>query len=166
MPSFKDTEGRVWTLRITVAAIRRIKDIAGIDLGDFSVFGEGGPFSDLGSDSCRLVEIVYAAVKPEADIIGVTMEKFMESLYPATAMRFALLVLNDCLGDRCVGFHIHARCGCGLKTQRRRVIEPRNTLESRAVGLSPGSSGSGNARRRYRVYLWFYSCPYGGRGDS
>lgn len=77
-------------------------------------------------------------------------------------MRFALLVLNDCLGDRCVGFHIHARCGCGLKTQRRRVIEPRNTLESRAVGLSPGSSGSGNARRRYRVYLWFYSCPYGG----
>ena len=87
MPSFKDTEGRVWTLRITVAAIRRIKDIAGIDLGDFSVFGEGGPFSDLGSDSCRLVEIVYAAVKPEADILGVTMEKFMESFVGETVVK-------------------------------------------------------------------------------
>ena len=95
MPSFKDTEGRVWTLRITVAAIRRIKDIAGIDLGDFSVFGEGGPFSDLGSDSCRLVEIVYAAVKPEADIIGVTMEKFMESFVGETVVKASEALLES-----------------------------------------------------------------------
>ncbi len=95
MPSFKDTEGRVWTLRITVAAIRRIKDIAGIDLGDFSVFGEGGPFSDLGSDSCRLVEIVYAAVKPEADILGVTMEKFMESFVGETVVKASEALLES-----------------------------------------------------------------------
>lgn len=95
MPSFKDTEGRVWTLRITVAAIRRIKDIAGIDLGDFSVFGEGGPFSDLGSDSCRLVEIVYAAVKPEADILGVTMEKFMESFAGETVVKASEALLES-----------------------------------------------------------------------
>lgn len=95
MPSFKDTEGRVWTLRITVAAIRRIKDIAGIDLGDFSVFGEGGPFSDLGSDSCRFVEIVYAAVKPEADIIGVTMEKFMESFVGETVVKASEALLES-----------------------------------------------------------------------
>ena len=80
MPSFKDTEGRVWTLRITVAAIRRIKDIAGIDLGDFSVFGEGGPFSDLGSDSCRLVEIVYAAVKPEAEPLLALAKQLQEAV--------------------------------------------------------------------------------------
>lgn len=95
MPSFKDTEGRVWTLRITVAAIRRIKDIAGIDLGDFSVFGEDGPFSDLGSDSCRLVEIVYAAVKPEADILGVTMEKFMESFVGETVVKASEALLES-----------------------------------------------------------------------
>lgn len=95
MPSFKDTEGRVWTLRITVAAIRRIKDIAGIDLGDFSVFGEGGPFSDLGSDSCRLVEIIYAAVKPEADILGVTMEKFMESFVGETVVKASEALLES-----------------------------------------------------------------------
>ena len=95
MPSFKDTEGRVWNLRITVAAIRRIKDIAGIDLGDFSVFGEGGPFSDLGSDSCRLVEIVYAAVKPEADVLGVTMEKFMESFVGETVVKASEALLES-----------------------------------------------------------------------
>ena len=95
MPSFKDTEGRIWTLRITVAAIRRIKDIAGIDLGDFSVFGEGGPFSDLGSDSCRLVEIVYAAVKPEADVLGVTMEKFMESFVGETVVKASEALLES-----------------------------------------------------------------------
>ena len=95
MPSFKDTEGRVWALRITVAAIRRIKDIAGIDLGDFSVFGEGGPFSDLGSDSCRLVEIVYAAVKPEADVLGVTMEKFMESFVGETVVKASEALLES-----------------------------------------------------------------------
>lgn len=95
MPSFKDTEGRVWTLRITVAAIRRIKEIAGIDLGDFSVFGEGGPFSDLGSDSCRLVEIVYAAVKPEADVLGVTMEKFMESFVGETVVKASEALLES-----------------------------------------------------------------------
>ena len=95
MPSFKDTEGRIWTLRITVAAIRRIKDIAGIDLGDFSVFGEGGPFSDLGSDSCRLVEIVYAAIKPEADVLGVTMEKFMESFVGETVVKASEALLES-----------------------------------------------------------------------
>ena len=95
MPSFKDTEGRVWTLRITVAAIRRIKGIAGIDLGDFSVFGEGGPFSGLGSDSCRLVEIVYAAVKPEADILGVTMDKFMESFVGETVVKASEALLES-----------------------------------------------------------------------
>lgn len=95
MPSFKDTEGRIWTLRITVAAIRRIKDIAGIDLGDFSVFGEGGPFSDLGSDSCRLVEIVYAAVKPEADVLGITMEKFMESFVGETVVKASEALLES-----------------------------------------------------------------------
>ena len=95
MPSFKDTEGRIWTLRITVAAIRRIKDIAGIDLGDFSVFGEGGPFSDLGSDPCRLVEIVYAAVKPEADVLGVTMEKFMESFVGETVVKASEALLES-----------------------------------------------------------------------
>lgn len=56
---------------------------------------QGGPFSDLGSDSCRLVEIVYAAVKPEADILGVTMEKFMESFVGETVVKASEALLES-----------------------------------------------------------------------
>ena len=80
MPSFKDTEGRIWTLRITVAAIRRIKDIAGIDLGDFSVFGEKSPLASLSDDCLKMARAVYAAVLPEAEKRNVSEDAFLDAL--------------------------------------------------------------------------------------
>ena len=94
MPSFKDTEGRIWTLRITVAAIRRIKDIAGIDLGT-SIFAEESPLASLSDDCLKMARAVYAAVKPEADVLGVTMEKFMESFVGETVVKASEALLES-----------------------------------------------------------------------
>lgn len=80
MPSFKDTEGRIWTLRITVAAIRRIKDIAGIDLGDFSIFAEESPLASLSDDCLKMARAVYAAVLPEAEKRNVSEDAFLDAL--------------------------------------------------------------------------------------
>lgn len=79
MPSFKDTEGRVWTLRITVAAIRRIKDIAGIDLGT-SIFAEESPLASLSDDCLKMARAVYAAVLPEAEKRNVSEDAFLDAL--------------------------------------------------------------------------------------
>jgi hypothetical protein len=80
MSSFKDTEGRIWTLRLTVASIRRIKDIAGVDLSVSAFFSEGSLLAELSSDYLKVARVVYAAVAPEAEKRGISEEAFQDAL--------------------------------------------------------------------------------------
>lgn len=64
MHSFTDALGRTWTVEITVATLKRIRALAGVDLLEAA----GGSLLDrLVSDPVLLADVIYACVKPQAD---------------------------------------------------------------------------------------------------
>ena len=74
MTTFTDTEGRSWTVQVTVDAIRRVRDLTGVNL---AVEATGGDlFERLAADPVLLCDILYGLVKPEADKASVSDEDF------------------------------------------------------------------------------------------
>lgn len=72
-----DSQGRNWTTAITVNVLRRVKDLAGINLVE--VF-DGQLLNQLADDPVLLVNTLYAVCKPQADERNVTDEAFGELL--------------------------------------------------------------------------------------
>lgn len=64
MQTFTDTQGRVWTIAITVDAVKRVRALTGTDL--LAVAG-GDLLERLSTDPILLADVLYACVKPEAD---------------------------------------------------------------------------------------------------
>lgn len=79
MQSFRDSQGRLWDLSVTVAAVRRVKALTGVDL--YALLEDGfGPLADLLSDPCKLADVLYAVCRPAAEERQVTDEQFGEAL--------------------------------------------------------------------------------------
>ena len=92
MKSFEDAKSRIWVLNITVSALRRIKAITGIDLGNITTLADGSLAEKLGSDPVALAELLYAAIQPDIPlddfcdaIFGDTIEKASFALFEALA---------------------------------------------------------------------------------
>jgi len=64
MQTFTDTQGRVWSVAITVDAVKRVRALTGTDL--LAVAG-GDLLERLSTDPILLADVLYACVKPEAD---------------------------------------------------------------------------------------------------
>lgn len=77
MRTFKDNAGRTWTISLTVAAVKRVRDLAKIDLLDLA---NGRVFERLVADPVTLCDALYAACKPQADAEGITDEEFGEAM--------------------------------------------------------------------------------------
>lgn len=85
MASFKDMNGRSWTVEITVGSMRRVNTLIGVNL--FKMHEPRVPggivlFDEIFNDALLLVDIVFALVKPQADKANVSDEQFGESLGP------------------------------------------------------------------------------------
>jgi hypothetical protein len=64
MPSYTDAHGRAWSVEITVATLKRVRALAGVDLLEAA----GGSLLDrLVADPVLLADVLYAVVKPQAD---------------------------------------------------------------------------------------------------
>lgn len=72
-----DAAGRTWSTAISVNAIRRAKDLAGVNL--LEVF-DGDLLPRLADDPVLLVNTLYAVCKPQADERNLTDEAFGELL--------------------------------------------------------------------------------------
>ncbi|MCR9218211.1 MAG: hypothetical protein NXI14_13545, partial [bacterium] len=79
MRTFKDNQGREWTVEITVAAIKRVRGLAGVDLMEV-LEGSNGLIEKLVRDPVLLCDVIYAACKPQADERQVTDETFGASM--------------------------------------------------------------------------------------
>jgi len=77
MRTFKDNAGRTWTISLTVAAVKRVRDLAKLDLLDLA---NGRVFERLVADPVTLCDALYAACKPQADAEGITDEQFGEAM--------------------------------------------------------------------------------------
>lgn len=75
MKLFRDKERREWTVDVTVATLRRIRDLAGLDLANPHQ-GDPPPIVRMDSDVSLLVDVLFAACKPQADAAGVDGEHF------------------------------------------------------------------------------------------
>ena len=77
MGSFKDNEGREWQVSITVAAVKRVRELVGVDLLDIA---DGVVITELATNPIKLVDVVYAICKPQADQARVSDEDFGEAM--------------------------------------------------------------------------------------
>jgi len=77
MRSFKDNEGRQWSVDINVAAIKRVRGLTGTDLMQVI---EGTLIEKLICDPVLLCDVVYAICKPEADTRNVSDEEFGKAM--------------------------------------------------------------------------------------
>jgi hypothetical protein len=77
MHTFTDTQGRVWTIAITVDAVKRVRALTGTDL--LAVAG-GDLLERLSTDPVLLADVLYAVVRPEADARQVSDADFGRAL--------------------------------------------------------------------------------------
>lgn len=91
---FKDSNGNVWNLTLTVAALKRCHDLAGIDV---AAKVEGGLFDELADDPILLCNVMAAIVRPQMEERGLTDEDFAaglggDAIYEATQALIEALV--------------------------------------------------------------------------
>ena len=87
MRSFKDNADRTWTITLNVYAVKKVRDLLGVDLLDLG----GDPSTPLGAgdakdgngllyrliaDPVLLVDVLYVICKDQADGANVTDEQF------------------------------------------------------------------------------------------
>ncbi len=79
MKVFKDNADRTWSVAINVDAVKRIRDLAGLDILAIGN-GDADLVNRLADDPILLVDVLYAACKPEADTQKITPEDFGKSM--------------------------------------------------------------------------------------
>lgn len=77
MKTFKDTVGRIWSLNLSVDAVKRVRSLANVNLLEAI---EGKLIDRLGNDPVLLCDVLYALVKPDADAQNVTDVEFGRAL--------------------------------------------------------------------------------------
>ena len=79
MKTFRDTADREWTVEINVSTLKRVKDLAGVDLT--ALIRPNDPtFKDLSSDMFKLFDVLAALVKPQLEQRQITADAFGQSL--------------------------------------------------------------------------------------
>jgi len=81
MKTFQDNAGRQWTVTLNVAALKRVRAMTSVDLFNVVTLDENKKpdislLERLSEDPILLVDVLYAACKPEADAQKVTDEQF------------------------------------------------------------------------------------------
>jgi len=77
MRTFIDNSGHSWTISLTVAAIKRVRDLAKVDLLDLA---DGRIFEKLVADPITLCDVLYAVCKPQAEVSQVSDTEFGEAM--------------------------------------------------------------------------------------
>ena len=79
MRSFKDNEGREWTVLIEIDTIRRVRSEHGIDLAQ--TIRDQSILERLSDDVVLLCDVLYSICRPQADNRKLTAEDFGRALY-------------------------------------------------------------------------------------
>ncbi len=73
MKTFSDNAARAWTVQVNVGAIKRVRDLAQVNLLEVI---EGKLLERLISDPVLLCDVIYCLCQPEADAKGISDEEF------------------------------------------------------------------------------------------
>jgi len=138
MRTFKDNQGREWTVEITVAAIKRVRGLAGVDLMEV-LEGSNGLIEKLVRDPVLLCDVIYAACKPQADERQISDEAFGASM-AGDAIEHATAALLEELVDFCPSPRDRANLGRVLKATRDVMDKARDVVERRIDELIDGGA--------------------------
>jgi hypothetical protein len=153
MKSFTDNAGRSWSVEVNVAALKRVKGLAGVDLLEVL---DGTLIDRLIRDPVLLCDVLYAACKPEADAKGVSDEEFGRAM-AGDAIEHATGALLDEIVSFCPSPRDRAALGRVLAATRTAMDKARDLVEQRldsgeleraidqAVGGIPGLATAGNS---------------------
>lgn len=153
MKTFKASE-KEWTIEITIGAVRRIRDIAGIDLWAT----EPGPngidvpvIASMMTKDWALSDMIWAVIKPQADGADISRDQFEDSL-DGRAFQDACNAFWMDLESFCQGQGRQDRAG--IVAEVRKTVSEAVPLATKAIGEagtearsgltstdSPGSSG-------------------------
>jgi hypothetical protein len=142
MTTFTDTQGRKWDVRLDVAAVRRVRDQAGVDLLNLS---DESTLHRLVYDPMGLAAVLWALLEPAAQAAGVTEEQFAAGLGGD-----ALTAATDALLESVVGFFRPAqrrvlqaaisKMGAFEEQQAARLIEQTSAIDlDQALASTRGS---------------------------
>ena len=100
MKTFTDNKGRIWTLEVTVATVKRVRALCRVDLNSIVELDKNNkPSAELlerlSSDPVLLVDVLYAVCKPQADKLGVTDEDFGEAMAGDTIEHATTALLEE-----------------------------------------------------------------------
>lgn len=123
MQTFRDMAGRTWTLVINVAAVKRCRALAGVDLYGLADDGFKG-FADLMADPVRLVDTLYVLCEAEAASRNVSDVQFGEAMAGD-----AILHAAHAFAEELVDFFPDPRRRAAI----RRVIEMGNRVADRML---------------------------------
>lgn len=113
MKTFKDNKDRSWDLEVNVASIKRVRDIAEVDLLDIE---DSNVFRTLLNDPITLCNVIYVLIKPVADERSITDEDFGRSM-AGDAIEHATTALLEELTD----FFPHPSRRAALKKVLRKI---------------------------------------------
>ena len=84
MREFSDSEGKKWTIALTIGVAKRVKDLIGVDLLDLHN-GEPPMITRLGTEIILVIDVVCACVRPQLAAADMSDEDFAARLGGAAA---------------------------------------------------------------------------------
>ena len=127
MRSFKDNQGRQWSVEVNVTAIKRVRGLTGEDLMQVI---EGTLIEKLIRDPVLLCDVVYAICKPEADACSVSDEEFGKAMAGDAIEAATTAVLEELVGF-CPSPRDRANLGRVLQATRKVMDRARDLVEKK-----------------------------------
>jgi len=141
MKPFTDSQGRTWNVTVNVSAIKRVRDILGVDLLDVA---NGDLLSRLADDPCVLVDVLFVLCKPEADAKGVSDEDFGRGMVGGVLDEASAALMKELLDFFPSALHARAlvKMFRKMKEHRAAVSELATETPGDSFGDSPASAAS------------------------
>ena len=129
MRRFTDNRDRSWEIAINVAAIKRVRDLVGVDLLEIV---DGTLIEKLIRDPILLCDIVYAVCKPQADEQDPRIgdEDFGRAM-AGDAIEYATTALLEDLVSFCPSPRDRKNLGRVLETTSRVMDKARDLIEQK-----------------------------------
>ena len=135
MRKFEDSKGRAWEVEINVTAIKRVKDLLGVDLMDAL---DGKLIERLAGDPVLLVDAVYCLCKDQADRESVSDEDFGRAMAGDAIERASEAFLEELVAS-----FPQPRRGLLAK-----ALGKLKTLEATAIRMGEANLDSGDLERQ------------------
>lgn len=95
MHDFKDSLDRTWSITVTVDTVRRVRQLVAVDLMQVT---KSDLLERLAGDPVLLVDVLFAACKPQADHLQINGESFAAGL-SGDAIDAAAMALIGAIAD-------------------------------------------------------------------